>query len=194
MDAKPVHTPMNVGEIFAKEQCPQKPIDAPYQQAVGHVLWPAVVSHPDIQFAVGILARFTHNPAESHWNALKRLIRYVYTTRTLICNAARRISTPQCVPLLVQWRDVVPVADVFAPQRRSPAAQTASTCIALLQCCSTDSNTSVRSSASSGEGFRPSSGRIRTATSIAGRSDSQYLHCSSAMLLDGFQHLSAFLC
>jgi hypothetical protein len=36
-----------------------------------------------MQFAVGVLARFVQKPAQAHWEALKRLIWYAYTTRDL---------------------------------------------------------------------------------------------------------------
>src|SRR3984957_18516231 len=81
--AKPVYTPMNPGDVFDKTQCPEEPIDVPSQQAVGHALWPAVVSRPDMQNAVGILRSLMQNPATSHWEAVKRFIRYAYTTRDL---------------------------------------------------------------------------------------------------------------
>jgi len=55
----------------------------PYQEACGHVLWPAVMTRPDIRFPIGLLVQFTKNPAEIHWNNLKRVIRYLYTTRDL---------------------------------------------------------------------------------------------------------------
>jgi hypothetical protein len=81
VDSKPVYTPMLPGEVLTKEQTPDASTKTPYQQAVGHILWPAVVSCPDMQFAVGVLARFVQKPAQAHWEALKCLIRYAYTTR-----------------------------------------------------------------------------------------------------------------
>src|SRR5271154_4720434 len=82
-DAKPMRTPMEVGAIYSKEQCPSIPIAAPYQEACGHALWPSLITRPDVMFPVGTLARFVQNPAEAHWTALKRVIRYLYTTRDL---------------------------------------------------------------------------------------------------------------
>src|SRR6202045_1642786 len=55
-NAKPAYMPMEPGMVFSKEQCPSEPIHVPYQEACGSILWPAVTSRPDIQFAVGILA------------------------------------------------------------------------------------------------------------------------------------------
>ena len=82
-DAKPAYTPLESGAVLSKDQEPDDPINVPYQEACGHVLWPAIMTRPDVQFAIGLLARFTKNPAQAHWTALKRLIRYLYTTRDL---------------------------------------------------------------------------------------------------------------
>ena len=55
----------------------------PYSEAIGSVLWPAVVSRPDIAFAVGILSQFIQNPGQAHWEALKRVISYLDTMKDL---------------------------------------------------------------------------------------------------------------
>src|SRR3984893_279263 len=70
-DARPVRIPMDPAILLSKDQCPEKPIDVPYQEACGGVLWPAVITRPDIQLAIGILSQFTQNPAREHWEALK---------------------------------------------------------------------------------------------------------------------------
>ena len=38
---------------------------------------------PDLAFTVGRLARYVENPGSAHWNALKRVLRYVMSTRNL---------------------------------------------------------------------------------------------------------------
>jgi hypothetical protein len=82
-DVKPVYTLMEMNALYTKDQCPAYPINDPYQEACGSALWAAVISRPDIQFAVGILVRFMQNPGEVHWNAIRRVIKYLYTTRDL---------------------------------------------------------------------------------------------------------------
>ena len=71
---KPAYTLMEPGVVLSKDQCPNEPIDIPYQQACGHLLWPAIVDHPDIQFAVGVLAQYTKNPIQVHWLSVKHII------------------------------------------------------------------------------------------------------------------------
>jgi hypothetical protein len=79
--ARPTYTPLEPGTVLSKDQCPDVPIDEPYQVASGHVLWPALITRPDVQCPVGLTAQFAQNPATEHWRAVMRIIRYLYTTR-----------------------------------------------------------------------------------------------------------------
>src|SRR5215510_3046175 len=67
--AKPAYTLMEAGLSLEDHKLSQERTDVPYQEACGHILWPAMVMHPDIQFVVGILARYTKNPSQAHWHA-----------------------------------------------------------------------------------------------------------------------------
>ena len=40
----------------------------------------AVTTRPDIAYVVGVLCRFVENPGEAHWNAAKRVLRYLKGT------------------------------------------------------------------------------------------------------------------
>ena len=51
-----------------------------YRQLVGSLIY-LTTTHPDINFAVGILSRFTHHPYEGHWNAAKRVLKYLKGTQ-----------------------------------------------------------------------------------------------------------------
>ena len=42
-----------------------------YSEAIGSVIWPAVVSCPDMAYAIGILSQFMQNPRQVHWDAIK---------------------------------------------------------------------------------------------------------------------------
>ena len=37
-------------------------------------------THPDISFVVGLVSRFSHEPHESHWQASKHILRYIWGT------------------------------------------------------------------------------------------------------------------
>src|SRR6202045_4597657 len=94
-NARAVHIPMDPANLFCKDQCPEKPIDAPYQEACGGVLWPAVITRPDIQLAVGILSQFTQNLALEHWEAIKWVITYLHTTKHLWLTLGGSGTRPQ---------------------------------------------------------------------------------------------------
>ena len=57
--------------------------DILYAQAIGSVLWPVVISHPDVAFTVGILSQFIQNPGQVHWEGVKRVITYLGNTKDL---------------------------------------------------------------------------------------------------------------
>ena len=40
-------------------------------------MWAAVATWLDIAFAVSLLSKFLENPGESHWKAVKRVLRYL---------------------------------------------------------------------------------------------------------------------
>jgi hypothetical protein len=44
---------------------------------------PVTVSHPDCSTLIGILSQFTQNPGKVHWEALKRVIKYLGTMKEL---------------------------------------------------------------------------------------------------------------
>ena len=55
----------------------------PYAEAIGSVLWPVIVSQPDAAFAVSTLSQFIQNPGPAHWEALKRVIVFLGSTKDL---------------------------------------------------------------------------------------------------------------
>lgn len=52
----------------------------PYREAVGCLMFTAVVSRPDIMYAVGIVSRFLAEHSSLHWNGVKRILRYLNNT------------------------------------------------------------------------------------------------------------------
>lgn len=51
-----------------------------YHKLLGELMHPMVQTRPDIAYAVSRLAEFTSNPTEDHWEALKRVLRYLKGT------------------------------------------------------------------------------------------------------------------
>jgi hypothetical protein len=70
--ARKVSTPIDANMHFSTQQCPSTISQVscmkgiPYSEAIGSVLWPTVVSQPDMAYAVGILSQFIQNPVPAH--------------------------------------------------------------------------------------------------------------------------------
>jgi hypothetical protein len=72
-----------MGMILSKDQTPDVPIKVPYHEACRHILWPAITTHPDIQYPTGHVAQFVKNPSKEHWHTVIQIIHYLYTIRDL---------------------------------------------------------------------------------------------------------------
>lgn len=86
-DCNGVKTPMDSNQTFTPDMCPQSEVDKmelrkiPYQEAIGSLLYLSQGTRPDITFAVSFLSRFNHNYGQAHWNAVKRILRYLQETK-----------------------------------------------------------------------------------------------------------------
>ena len=89
-DSKPFTTPMDSSIRFSKDQCPQtleeaaKMSKVPYREAIGSLNYCAVATWPDIAFSVSLLAQFMDNLGKIHWEAVKRVFRYLKGTRNWV--------------------------------------------------------------------------------------------------------------
>ena len=85
-DCNPVGTPMLPGLKLSSEQSPQtseekeEMKEIPYINAVGSLLYLAILTRPDIAYTASVLARFNSNPGKAHWQAVKHLFRYLKGT------------------------------------------------------------------------------------------------------------------
>ena len=65
-DAKPVATPVEPGLLLDQhadggtETTHHIAVPIPYAEAVGSILWAAMVSRPDVMFAISVFTQFTH--------------------------------------------------------------------------------------------------------------------------------------
>jgi hypothetical protein len=90
--ANTVSTPLEPGITLSIDQSPttaqhtNEMQNVPYQELVGSLAWAALGSRPDIAFATSTLAQFTQNPGKTHWQAAKRVLRYLKGTRDLRLN------------------------------------------------------------------------------------------------------------
>lgn len=66
----------------------------PYREVVGSLIHAASVSRPDILFAVSQVSRFLHCYGEPHWNAVKRILKYLRDTKDYgLCYMSKSGST-----------------------------------------------------------------------------------------------------
>ncbi|KAI5708540.1 hypothetical protein M8J77_024816 [Diaphorina citri] len=83
-DCNGVKTPMDPNQVFTPDMCCQseaEKLDVPYQEAIGSLLYLSQGTRPDITYAVSFLSRFNHNYGQAHWNAVKRIFRYLQQTK-----------------------------------------------------------------------------------------------------------------
>jgi hypothetical protein len=52
-----------------------------YQEAVGSILYAAITTRPDIAFASGLVGRYSEKLFTTHWQVVKRILRYLKQTR-----------------------------------------------------------------------------------------------------------------
>uniref|UniRef100_H3HA08 Reverse transcriptase Ty1/copia-type domain-containing protein n=1 Tax=Phytophthora ramorum TaxID=164328 RepID=H3HA08_PHYRM len=87
-DSKPVKTPQDPGLKLTKSMCEggcqheDTMKNVPYRSAVGALMYLMVATRPDLAAAVGVLSQFSADPCPTHWQALKRVLRYLQATPT----------------------------------------------------------------------------------------------------------------
>ena len=83
VDCKRTTTPIDVSAKIRKTQngdeLPSE--DWQYSSILGGVLYVANTTRPDIAYSASRLTRYLKNPNQSHCRALKRLVKYLYTTK-----------------------------------------------------------------------------------------------------------------
>jgi hypothetical protein len=88
-DLKPVSSPMDPQVKLSINQCPSTPEErakmknSQYRECVGSLMYAALGTRPDITFAVAKLSKFLHNPGQHHFDAVKRVFRYLIGTADL---------------------------------------------------------------------------------------------------------------
>ncbi|KAL2887234.1 Retrovirus-related Pol polyprotein from transposon TNT 1-94 [Ceratocystis lukuohia] len=82
--AKPVSTPIAAWETLEPIREEEKSVDKKtYQSLIGTLMYPSVMTRPDIAFATAMLSQHNSNPAERHLDAAKRVARYLRDTASL---------------------------------------------------------------------------------------------------------------
>ena len=80
-NAKSCNTPINVSEKLSKATKESIRADPEkYQSAVRKLLYLSTTTRPDIAFAVSSVAKYTSDPTDQHWKAVKHILRYLTGT------------------------------------------------------------------------------------------------------------------
>lgn len=76
VDAKPLSLPLQMGNKLTIEEI-RTTRNQPYKELIGALMYASVATRPDIAHAVSVLAQFSNNHTENHWNAAKRVLKYL---------------------------------------------------------------------------------------------------------------------
>ena len=83
-NAKPISTPVDTSMKLYKSGENEENFNTEiYQSAVGALLFLSTRTRPDICFAVSTVAKYCVNPNKNHWQAVKRIFRYLKGTINL---------------------------------------------------------------------------------------------------------------
>lgn len=83
---KPVSTPLDGKVRLTKKMAPttneevEEMSEIPYQSLVGALMYLTVATRPDLAYTVNLLSQFNTNPGKEHWQAAKRVLRYLKGT------------------------------------------------------------------------------------------------------------------
>ena len=82
-NCRPISTPMEQDARYWQYPAEEsQPLDSeiPYRAAVGCLNYLAITTRPDLAYVVSWLSKFVESPNMDHWEALKRVLRYLCGT------------------------------------------------------------------------------------------------------------------
>ncbi|GKB86563.1 retrovirus-related pol polyprotein from transposon TNT 1-94 [Tanacetum coccineum] len=85
-DCKPISTPFATNIKLSSKMSPSSEKErmemsrVPYASAVGSLMFAMICTRPDIAHAVGVVSRYMAEPGKKHWEAVKRILRYIKGT------------------------------------------------------------------------------------------------------------------
>jgi hypothetical protein len=75
------------GIAISKENCPRSSDEkdrmckVPYASAIGSIKYAMICTRPDVSYALSMTSRYQSNPGESHWTAVKNILKYLKRTK-----------------------------------------------------------------------------------------------------------------
>jgi hypothetical protein len=104
-ELNPTATPMEAGLQLTRapdEYQPSPQHITQYQSIVGALMYAACATRPDIAYSVSTLSQFSARPHTTHFNALKRVLRYLRGSTDLSLTFT---GTSDAVPRLIGYTD-----------------------------------------------------------------------------------------
>jgi hypothetical protein len=99
----PTPAPIVKGVKFGKFQCPRNQYEinemkaVPYASAVGSLMFAQVCTRSGLAFVTGMLGRYQKNPEKSHWDGVKKTLRYLQGTKGLMLMYKKSDATLEIV-------------------------------------------------------------------------------------------------
>ena len=104
VDCRPLCVSISMGTNLSIYDCPKSPSEVEdmsrisFSSALGSLMYAMVYTRLDIAQAVGVLSRFMANPGWVHWDAVKRVFKYLRgTSHYSICYHGNSFRTPHSV-------------------------------------------------------------------------------------------------
>ncbi|XP_076547399.1 uncharacterized protein LOC143305951 [Osmia lignaria lignaria] len=82
-EAKGVSVPADPHVVLCPAELKETEHLVPYREAVGSLMFLAIVTRPDIAYAVNAVSKYLNDHDESHWRAVKRIISYLVKTANM---------------------------------------------------------------------------------------------------------------
>ncbi|KAE8712623.1 BTB/POZ and MATH domain-containing protein 4-like [Hibiscus syriacus] len=82
-DCNPVLTPIEPGAKLSKFDGGERVDATKYRSLVGSLLY-LTCTRPDISYSIGVVSRFMEEPVYTHLKAVKRILRYIRGTESLV--------------------------------------------------------------------------------------------------------------
>ena len=86
-EAKKGFLPVSHGIHLSKTQCPtttderERMTKVPYASAIGSIMYAMISTCPDVSYALSVTSRYQSDPGESHWTAVKNILKYLRRTK-----------------------------------------------------------------------------------------------------------------
>ena len=88
-DSKRGYLPMSHGITLSKSQCPntkdeqERISKIPYASAIESIMYVMLCTKPDVSYALSITSRYQSDPGESHWTAVKNILKYLRRSKDM---------------------------------------------------------------------------------------------------------------